>query len=142
MKLPSDNIISCFYETADDCVKVMDTSATLLSFNPKGFELMEIDDPSTVIGENWMGFWKDDMLPKARRAFEQAVLGVSAQFEGFCPTVKGSPRWWRVNVVPLKNEFGEVQWILAMSRDVSEMVRLREENSKLKLRLAGLAQTV
>ena len=103
---------------------------------------MEIDEPSQVLGQSWLDFWNGEMLPKAKQAFKQALSGSMAQFEGYCPTVKGSPRWWRVNVVPLKNEYGEVQWILAMSRDVSEIVRLREENAKLKLRLASLAQTV
>lgn len=142
MELPTDKIISCFYDSSIDCVKVLDTNATLLSFNDKGYDVMEIDDPASVLGRSWLEFWKGEMLPKAKLAFEQALTGSMAQFEGYCPTVKGSPRWWRVNIVPLKNEFGEVQWILAMSRDVSEIERLREENAKLKLHLASVMQTV
>ena len=140
MNLPADKIISCFYDSAEDCVKVLDASATLLSFNDKGYAAMEIDDPKQVIGSNWLDFWKGDMVPRAQKAFEQALGGRTAAFEGYCPTAKGTPRWWRVNIVPLKNEFDEVQWLLAMSRDVSEIVRLREENESLRKRLISIPQ--
>lgn len=142
MELPSDKIISCFYDSADDCVKVLDAQATMLSFNKKGYEVMEIDDPAQVIGHSWLDFWKGDMAQKARKAFDEALNGRMGQFEGYCPTFKGTPRWWRVNVVPLKNEYNEVQWVLAMSRDVSEIIRLREENVSLRKRLAMIPQPV
>ncbi|MFI5212687.1 MAG: PAS domain-containing protein [Candidatus Saccharimonadales bacterium] len=135
MKLPTDNIISCFYDSTNDCVKVIDTAGTLLSLNPKGYEVMEIDDPKTVIGTKWLELWSEDMLPKAQAAFNQALNGKMARFEGFCPTFKGTSKWWQVDIAPLKNEFNEVQWILAVSRDVSELRELKVENEMLKTQL-------
>lgn len=137
MGLPTDKIISCFYDSANDCVKVIDPSGTLLSFNPYGLEVMEASKPSDLIGKNWLDFWKDEMHPKAVSAFKDALAGRTGNFEGYCPTLKGTPKWWQVSIVPLKNEFGEVQWILAVSRDVTEMVQLREENKNLKAKLSA-----
>lgn len=138
MKLPTDAIISCFYDSTSDCVKVIDTAGMLLSFNPHGYEVMEIDDPQMVIGKNWMSFWSEEMLPKVREAFSLAQDGQMAHFEGFCPTFKGTPKWWQVDVAPLKNEFGEVQWILAVSRDDTERRSLLAENSRLKSQLLAM----
>lgn len=142
MGLPAEKIISCFYESSGDCVKVIDTAGTLLSFNPKGLDIMEIDDPKSVIGSSWLEFWNEDMRPKAAAALGQAIEGRTAQFEGYCPTLKGTPRWWQVSIVPLKNEFDEVQWILAVSRDVTELTRLREEVAALKKQLTARPATV
>lgn len=132
MELPADKIISCFYDSSSDCVKVIDTTGTLLSFNPKGLKVMEIDDPKDVIGTDWLTFWTGEMLPKAQAAFRQAVSGKAAYFEGFCPTFKGTSKWWQVSIVPLKNEFDEVQWVLAVSRDATELITLREEVRRLR----------
>jgi len=139
MELPADKIISCFYDSSADCVKVIDTSGSLMSFNPKGLEAMEIDDPKSVLGRNWLGFWSGDIRPRADDAFKRALEGKPGSFEGFCPTFKGTPKWWQVSVVPLFNEYNEVQWILAVSRDATELRNLREEVQSLRTRVAELA---
>lgn len=135
--LPADILISCFQESQTDCVKVLDSEATLLSFSDHGYKIMEIDDPKDVIGKNWLEFWQGEMAPKARDAFERAKSGHYAYFEGFCPTFKGTPKWWQVSIVPLKNSLGEVEWIISMSRDMTELQTLRKENERL--RSAGAA---
>lgn len=130
--LPAEQLISCFNESETDCVKVLDTDATLLSFSDYGYKIMEIDSPKDILGKNWLDFWQGDMAPKAREAFEKAKRGEYASFEGFCPTMKGTPKWWQVSIVPLKYLDGTVEWILSLSRDVTELHELREENARLK----------
>lgn len=139
MNLPTDKIISGFYESSADCVKVIDTFGTMLSFNPNGLKAMEIDDLRDVIGSNWLSFWKGDMHSKAQAAFARTLEGRAASFEGYCPTFKGTPKWWQVSIVPLLNEYGEVQWILVVSRDVTEVRVLKEEVKALKAQLRRAA---
>jgi len=129
--LPADDLISCFGESSD-CVKVIDPLGMLLSFNKNGYGIMEIDDPKDVIGKNWLEFWSGDMSEKAHAAFDAALAGTMGYFEGYCPTFKGTPRWWQVSVVPLKDSHGEVNWILAISRDITELQELREEVAQLR----------
>lgn len=145
-QLPADKMISCFYESTKDCVKVIDTHAILHSFNPYGLKAMEIDDAKDVIGRNWLDFWQGDASEVARRAFNEALEGRIGHFEGYCPTVKGTPKWWEVTVAPLHNEYGEVQWILASSRDITNQMKLkqeleqqRQENELLRKKLAQLS---
>lgn len=134
--LPADNLISCFNESKTDCVKVLDKDAMLLSFNPAGYEIMEIDDPSKAIGADWLTFWEGDSGSKARQAFNDAKAGKLGYFEGEAPTMRGNMRWWQVTIVPLKNSHNEIEWILAMSRDVTELHELRSEVQSLKLQLS------
>lgn len=130
-RLPADDLISCFNESSNDCVKVLDTDATLLSFNPDGLRIMEIDDLLAVIGKDWLSFWTGDVEQPAKAAFARAVEGRLGYFEGFCPTMKGTPKWWQVTIVPLKDERGDIRWILAMSRDMTELHDLREQVKSL-----------
>jgi len=125
-KLPVDNLIACFNESTKDCIKVLDADATILSFNPEGYKIMEIDDPNTVIGKDWLQFWQGDMKQLAKDAFAKAIDGELGYFEGYCPSQKGTPKWWEITIVPLKNDLKEVEWILSMSRDVTELHDLRK----------------
>lgn len=129
-KLPTDKLISCFYDSAEDCVKVIDTNATLLSFNPNGFKVMEIDDPKSVLGKDWLSFWKGDMQPLAVAALNKAKSGEVAKFEGYCPTFKGNMRYWHVLIAPLFDDFGQIQWLLVSSRDATEERSLRETTER------------
>lgn len=137
--LPSDKLIACFYDSSDDCVKVIDVDGVLLSVNPGGLVQMEIDNVKDIVGKDWLAVWRGDMAAKATEAFEKSVQGSVSHFEGYCPTAKGTPKWWSVSIAPLKNEYNKVQWILAISRDITELHSLREENKLLKNQVKTLA---
>jgi len=139
VKLPADELIDSLQESESYSVKVLDMDATILSFNSSGYKNMEVDDPKSIIGQDWLSFWKGEASPKAKKAIEKARKGHIGSFEGYRSTTKGTPKWWEVTVVPLKNEVHDVQWILVMSRDVTELATLREENARLK---AAQARTI
>ncbi len=144
--LPSDKIISCFYDSSEDCVKVVNNDGMLMSFNPNGLKIMEIDDRKDVIGKDWLAFWKGNMQVKATSALKKAQAGKLARFEGYCPTFKGNMRYWEVTIAPLHENNGDILWLLVTSRDVTKqrdledtVKRQREQISALKLQLSGSA---
>jgi PAS domain S-box-containing protein len=118
--LPTDKIISCFYDSSEDCVKVVNTGGILLSFNPNGLKVMEIDNESDVIGKDWLAFWRGNLQDKAKAAFAKALKGELAHFEGYCPTFKGNMKYWEVSIAPLFDDFGDILWLLVISRDVTK----------------------
>lgn len=124
--LPTDKIISCFYGSSEDCVKVIDTDGMLLSFNPNGLKVMEIDDERDVIGKEWLSFWNENMRDKAVEALLKAKGGKLARFEGYCPTYKGNMRYWDVSIAPLFDDNQRVQWLLVTSRDMTEYKNLQK----------------
>jgi PAS domain S-box-containing protein len=125
--LPTDKIISCFYGSSEDCVKVIDTNNTLMSFNPNGLKVMEIDDPKDVLGKDWLTFWNGNIQAKATEALEKAKGGHLARFEGYCPTFKGTMKYWEVSIAPLYDEFQEVRWLLVTSRDATKQKELQQQ---------------
>lgn len=143
--LPTDKIISCFYGSSEDCVKVINSDGMLMAFNPNGLKAMEIDDERDVIGKDWLSFWRGNMQGRADQALKKAKQGELARFEGFCPTFKGTMKYWEVSVAPLYDDFGEMNWLLVTSRDATkqkdleqEVNKLRDENKSLRYQLGGI----
>lgn len=135
-ELPTDKIISCFYGSSDDCIKVVNPDGLLMSFNPNGLKVMEIDNEKDVIGKDWLSFWDGNLKQKAEDALKKAKTGQLARFEGYCPTFKGNMRYWEVSIAPLHDNFGEVMWLLVMSRDATKQKDLEklvdEQKSQIK----------
>ncbi len=125
-------------------MKVINPDGMLLSFNPNGLKVMEIDNEHDVIGKDWLAFWKGNIERKANEAFAKAKSGKLAHFKGYCPTFKGTMKYWEVSIAPLYDDFGVMNWLLVTSRDVTkqkdlekEVKNLRAENSALKRRLVA-----
>jgi PAS domain-containing protein len=138
--LPTDKIISCFYGSSEDCVKVINTDGLLMSFNPNGLKVMEIDDEQAVIGQDWLTFWKGNIQHKAAEALLKAKEGELARFEGYCPTFKGTMKYWEVSIAPLHDDFGNIQWLLVTSRDATRQKDLEQEVAEQKIEIASLRQ--
>src|SRR5690606_5107526 len=56
--------------------------------------------------------------------------GETAQFTAFCPTAKGTPKWWDVMVSPVITVGESIQQLISVSRDITAQ---KEEEQKLKL---------
>jgi hypothetical protein len=125
--LPTNKIISCFYGSSEDCVKVVNTGGLLMSFNPNGLKVMEIDDEKDVLGKDWLDFWKGSMQKKASDALERAKHGSIAKFEGYCPTFKGTVKFWEVTIAPLYDNYGDIAWLLVTSRDATRQKDLEKK---------------
>jgi PAS domain S-box-containing protein len=134
----NDKIISCFYESSEDCVKVVDIHGILKSFNENGLKVMEIDNQADVIGKAWLSFWKGDLEIPAREAFAKAAAGEPALFEGFCPTLKGTMKYWTVSLVPILEDDGSVGSILITSKDTTKILELEKRIDELESEMSKL----
>lgn len=103
---------------------------------------MEIDDERQVIGKDWLAFWKGSMHPKAVQALQQAKQGSMARFEGYCPTFKGTMKYWEVTIAPLYDDFGHVLWLLVTSRDATRQKDLEKLVRKQRLQIRALRERI
>ncbi|MDB5168623.1 MAG: multi-sensor hybrid histidine kinase [Candidatus Saccharibacteria bacterium] len=140
--LPTDKIISCFYGSSEDCVKIVGTDGILMSFNPYGLKVMEIDTPKDVIGKDWLSFWHGNIQPQAANALKQANDGQLAKFEGYCPTFKGTMKYWEVTIAPLFDDFGSIQWLLITSRDTTKQKSLEKKVIEQEAQIKELRRLV
>lgn len=103
-----------------DCVKLLNLQGEVLWMNSNGICAMEIDDTSGVYGKPWLGLWPEESRGLINDALITAQHGKTVRFDAFCPTAKGSPRWWSVTVSGVNAPDGNETGFLAISRDISE----------------------
>lgn len=117
----SPESLSSVLEQSTDCVKLVGPDGTLLWMNPNGMCAMEIDDFATLNGKEWASLWPEDAQDMIRSALQEAGSKGVKRLEAFCPTAKGTPRWWEVSVSAVRGPDGQPAGYISVSRDVSQL---------------------
>ncbi|MBE9182624.1 PAS domain-containing protein [Oculatella sp. LEGE 06141] len=118
-------------ESSSDCIKLLDLDGHLLYMNPGGLCLLEIDDIRPYLNVNWVSLWQEETCSMVEAAIGTAQAGELTRFQGFCPTAKGTPKWWDVVVTPIFNAEGQVIQLLATSRDITDRKQSEMERDRL-----------
>ncbi len=122
----TDETLATLLDQSLDCIKFISLEGTVQYMNRNGLCALEIDAPAAILGRMWHELWPAEAQPMIRNALVQALAGEAVRFDAFCPTAKGSPRWWDVSVSTVRNEEGQVSGFLSTSRDVTEARRAKE----------------
>ena len=109
-----------------DCVKLIGLDGDVQYMNSNGLCAMEIDDFAGIRGLNWADLWPEDSRQTIRDSLIASTAGAPTRFRAFCPTAKGTPRWWDVTVSPVTDADGKHAGHLSISRDVTENHSARE----------------
>lgn len=112
--------------SSHDCIKVLDLDANLLSMAEGGRRLMEIEDPTPYLNKSYLNFWDTKDWPTINEALEVAKAGGVGQFEGYCPSITGKPRWWDARITPIRGADNRPERLLVIARDVTEARQSRE----------------
>jgi len=128
----SDQYNRSIVESSPDCLGVLSLDGRLRQMTAQGRKLMQVDDFSSIEGIDWLKVWKGAERAAARAAFDAARGGKDGRFQGYCPTLKGEPKWWDVIIMPVLDAAGNPERLLAVARDISDVKRaeteLREAN--------------
>ncbi|WP_161668830.1 PAS domain S-box protein [Kallotenue papyrolyticum] len=138
----SEEFLRRMIESSTDCIKVLDLEGRLLAISSGGQRLMEIDDLQACLQSEWVSFWQGPLQATVRAAIATARAGGVGRFSGFCPTMKGTPKWWDVVVTPMLGADGQPQQLLAVSRDISERVQAEQRLQRLQTVTAELSRAV
>ncbi|MFC1840484.1 PAS domain S-box protein [Thermodesulfobacteriota bacterium] len=126
-------------ESSPDCIKLLDLGGNLTYMSKGGQEKLEIKDIKVYLNKSWIDYWEGKDNIKARMAVDTAVKGSIGKFRGYSPTETGIPRWWDVIIAPLWGSNGEVEQLLAVSRDITEQKQVEDSLLKAqKLESVGL----
>ncbi len=117
-------------QSSPDCVKVLDRQGNIIFMNTNGFCQMEIDDFNFVKDKPWWEFWGQQNKLTVDAVLTKALGGETAQFQAFCPTAKGTPKWWDVVVSPLVSTDGEVTQLISVSRDITERKNMEQRKDE------------
>lgn len=107
-------------------MKLIGLAGDVQYINKNGLCALEIDDFQNVIGRDWASMWPHEASHAIGASYETAIGGKTANFQAFCPTSKGNPRWWDVSVSRVLDTGGSHLGYLSVSRDITEQHRSRE----------------
>jgi PAS domain S-box-containing protein len=131
MQAPNEAFQHYLIDESPDCIKVLDLQGRLLYMNPGGQLTMEIDDFTQCKDTLWIDFWHGKEKEKVYEAVSKAKAGRAGSFQAFCPTGKGTPKWWDVLVAPMFNSAGEIEHLLAVSRDMTARKQVQAAHAEL-----------
>ncbi len=142
----SEAFLRSVLDASTDCVKVVDTAGRLEFMNVNGQCLLDIQDFAPFQGQDWTALWPEAGQDQVRQAMAAALSGRSARFEAFCPTARGTPKWWDVAVAPVRDAAGRVQRVVSTSRDITDRKRaeaaLARSEARLRAALDAIPQMV
>lgn len=108
-------------ECSNDCINILDLKGSLLYMNDGGQELLEIDDINPHLNNSWLEYWQGAEKQLAMEALQNAIKSNVGTFQAYCPTLKGKPKWWDVVITPITNSDGNVERLLAVLHDITEI---------------------
>ncbi|MES2000389.1 MAG: diguanylate cyclase, partial [Pseudomonadota bacterium] len=106
-------------KSSPDCIKVLDLEGNLLSMQ-SGQVLTGIEDIRPFLNTSWLAFWEGEHRLAAQAALALAASGQSGRFVGFFRTFRDEPKWWDVAISPIPDALGKPEYLLAVSRDITE----------------------
>ncbi len=110
-------------ESSMDCIKVLDLEGKLLYMSPNGQRMLEITDITALLNTSWIELWPRESQSVAAAAISEARLGRAGKFQAFAPTMRGKARWWDNVITPVKGASGNIESLLAVSRDITAQKR-------------------
>ena len=134
----SDIFVMALLDSSPDCIKLVELDGTLSYMNPNGQCAMEIDDFTAVAGAEWKALWPEVTQDEIAASVTAALEGRTTRIEAFCPTAKGTPRWWDISVSPVLAPDGSVARILSVSRDITPIIKREDKLRRYDQQLSDL----
>ena len=140
----AQNLNTLILNSSRDCIVVLDLEGHTRFVSAGGIESMEISDVQAILGLSWLRVWQGADHQAARMALAEARAGRAGRFQGYCPTHKGTPKWWDVVISPLSGRDGTPEQLVSVGRDITDRVQARERLtlSEEALRLATEAAEI
>ncbi len=123
----SENRLRTIFDSAPQCVKLLDQEGTILEINPSGLAFLECGSVEEARSQKLELF----VAPEHRVAFKalaaKVFQGGSGELEFELIGLKGTRRWLHTHAVPFRNREGKVVAILEIAADVTKSWKLEEQ---------------
>jgi len=128
----SEERFRTIFEAEPECVKILDPDTTLVTMNPAGLAMIEVESLDMVKGQSVLPIIDEEFREDFRMLTDKVCQkGQSGMLEFRITGLKGTPRWLETHAVPLRNSNGEIAGLLGVTRDITEQVHAQAELKKL-----------
>lgn len=110
-------------EASPDCVKILDLEGRVVSINDNGRRFVGAPREA-ILGRRWTDFVPVAFRQAAAEGHARACAGQTVRLAAPCETHDGL-RHCDLTLSPLRDRAGRVGWLLAVTRDVTELVQAR-----------------
>ncbi len=132
----SDSFNLTVLESSPDCIKLLDKEGHIQYMNINGLCAMEIDDFTFIKNKPWAALWGKENQYLVEETIAKALQGQTATFNAFCPTVKGTPKWWEVKLSPVRESVSnKIISLISVSRDITADKKAEEKLKESEERL-------
>ncbi len=142
--LADDELLRLIVDGGHDCLLVLSLTGQILRTTAPALRLLEADGETELLHRDWLTLWDRPERPAAQQALNAAASGTAAEFLAFAYTLKKSPKWWQTHVSPLRDRQQRTLYLLAVSRDVTELhqqeQKIRDLNARLEQRVEERTQ--
>lgn len=115
----SDPYSETLLNASPDRVEILTPSGEIEFMNEAGLTFLATQLPN-VKGLHWYDLWPEEARSLVWEAVGKVCGGETARFEAYCPISPDVPKWWDVTVAAILGTDGEVERIIAVSRDITE----------------------
>ncbi|WDS37735.1 PAS domain-containing sensor histidine kinase [Pseudoxanthomonas sp.] len=128
-------------ELSEDCILELDADGRIASINRHGLEMLHASGRDDVVHRAWQDFWPAKMHTVVGEAVRRGLDGQQSEYTGTLTTLGGIERQWSVSMGPLSDAAGQVESLVVVGRDITEIHRveqaLRTLNASLSSQLQG-----
>ena len=144
LTVDQDRLNRIIVSSGHDCLLVLSLDGRIQQLSESACRLLELNDPVQLLRVNWLSVWEPPERAAVRDALIGAREGRTMRFSSFGYTLKRTPKWWDTVVSPMRNDAGQVDMLLAVSRDITELhlreQQIRELNAQLEQRVEQRTQ--
>lgn len=130
------------FENTPDCMMILDLEGRFLELNGAGQRAMEIADFATLRDTPWAELWPVANRETVVEAVAAARTGDVGRFQGFCPTMTATPKYWDVSIAGLPGPDGKPHRLIGVARDITEERRAEERIRESEEMFRQLAESI
>src|SRR5713101_4398441 len=131
----SENHLRAIIEAEPECVKVVGPDGRLLEINATGLKTLEADSLAQAQQRLFLEYVAPEFRPALADLHKRVLQGEQGTLEFEIIGLHGTLRRVETHAVPLRDATGEIQAILAITHDITELKRSEGQLRRVKEKL-------
>lgn len=130
----SERRFGVWLENSPVCTKVLDLDFRLQYMSRAGIDGLKVPDVNLLYGNKFpLDVYSPEVQAEIKSDLQRVVNeGVITNRETPATTLEGETVWFYSTFVPVKNESGEIEYIIAVSTDITEKKQIEQERANLE----------